>query len=123
MHLTRTIAIGLVSLGLVACDPSKEELEKTKLTVTSLTQERDALKVQLAAAQQQVSDMTARMAAAAPAAPATAPAAAPVAEPMAAHETEHAAHPAAHHVAATKPVISEKKAEIKATTGGSSTRE
>ena len=48
------VLIGVMALsGLGGCDPSKEELDKTKAQLQTVTSERDGLKTQLAAAQGQ----------------------------------------------------------------------
>jgi len=124
MHAIRPVLFALAaSVALVGCDASKEELDKTKASLATLTAERDSLKTQLATVQsqatqlqQQVTDLTAKAAAAAAAVPAAAAAvAAPVVE---------AAHHAAHHAAAAvKETPTAKAVEVKETKGGSSNRE
>ena len=95
-------------LGVLGCDPSKAELDKTKQELQTMTAERDALKSQLDQANgkmgtmtQQMSDMQAKAnAAPPPAAAEAAPAAAPAKK-----------HPAAK-AAAAKPLTQEQKKEI-----------
>ena len=65
------MSLGVVAM-LVGCDPSKAELESTKSTLNSVSQERDALKAKLAASQQELATAKADLAKAKPAAPATA---------------------------------------------------
>ncbi len=76
--------LGISALAILCatagCDQSKAELEATKQTLQTLTGERDGLKTQLAAAnqqltglRQQVADLTAKLAAATPPAPEAAP--------------------------------------------------
>jgi peptidoglycan hydrolase CwlO-like protein len=74
------MCLGVVSM-LVGCDPSKAELESTKSTLTSVTQERDDLKAKLAASQQELATAKADLAKAKPAAPATAAATGKAAPP------------------------------------------
>jgi chromosome segregation ATPase len=109
-HLS--VLAAFVFLGSVTgCDPSKEELEKTKTQLTSVTAERDGLKGQLdqanakaTALQAQVTDLTAKLAAAS-----AAPPAAPVAE-----EKAPAKHAAAHKANTAKPLNTDQKKEMEA---------
>jgi hypothetical protein len=83
LFVAAIFAVGVC--GVVGCDASKAELEKTRATLATVTQERDVLKAQLdaakaqaATAMQHVADLTARLAVApvaAPGAPAPAEAA------------------------------------------------
>jgi hypothetical protein len=47
------MCLGVVAM-LVGCDASKDELESTKTTLASVTKERDDLKTQVGALQQQL---------------------------------------------------------------------
>ena len=55
------ICFGAFAL-LAGCDASKDELESTKATLTTVTKERDDFKSQLAAAQQQIATDKAELA-------------------------------------------------------------
>jgi cell division protein FtsB len=104
-----TALTAFLVLGSLGCDPSKEELEKTKTQLTTVSAERDGLKSQLdqanakvTALTQQVTDLQGKLTAAATPPPA---AAEPAAKP--------AGKPAAKKGAA-KPLTTEQKKEIQA---------
>jgi hypothetical protein len=109
---TITALAAFLFVGSIGCDQSKEELDKTKAQLTSVTAERDGLKTQLdqanakaTALQQQVTDLNAKLASASAPPPA---AAAEEEKPSAKHA---AAKKAPAKPAETKKVIeTEKKA-------------